>query len=369
MLPIPFAGRVEAGRLLGAELISRRLGANPIVLALPRGGVVVGAAVAEALNAPLDVVVVRKLGAPWQPELAIGAIAGGTRVLDRELIRELGISAAEINRVVARETLEMTRREAAYRDGRPAPELRDKTAILIDDGVATGATMAAAARHVRGFQPRKVVVAAPVASFQAAERIAAEADECVWLAVPNLFLRWANGTKTSARSRTLKYGRCCGAPPASASSEPPAYCGSQRHIGRVRWRENGGRVTIEFRHRSYCSGCFRQQRRDFDRGHRHGKHTHLPGTHSACRNEACRAGLPLLTPSASPRRCGAQAARLNITSGAAAGRRGPGGYSTSATGPAKPSPAISDSPFGTRTSTYSFSAASAKRRPRALSKT
>jgi putative phosphoribosyl transferase len=216
VLPIPFTDRVEAGRLLGAELVSRRVGANPIVLALPRGGVVIAAAAADALNAPLDIVVVRKLGVPWEPELAMGAIAGGTRVLDREVIRQLGISAAEVHRVILRETLEMARREAAYREGRPALELRDKTVILVDDGVATGATMAAAARQVRSLEPRKVVVAAPVASSQAAERIAPEADECVWLALPEPFLavgQWYDDfreiTETEVRSLLKDGYRYC----------------------------------------------------------------------------------------------------------------------------------------------------------------
>ena len=142
--------------------------------------------------------------------------AGGTRVLDREVIRQLGISRAEVNRVIVRETLEMARREAAYREGRPAVELRDKTVILVDDGVATGATMAAAARQVRSLQPRKVVVAAPIASSQAAGRIAPEADECVWLAVPEPFLavgQWYDDfreiTETEVRSLLKDGYRYC----------------------------------------------------------------------------------------------------------------------------------------------------------------
>ena len=126
----------------------------------------------------------------------------------RYRIRQLGISAAEVNRVIVRETLEMARREAVYREGRPARELRDKTAILVDDGVATGATMAAAARQVRSLEPRKVVVAAPVASSQAAGRIAPEADECVWLALPEPFLaagQWYDDFReiTEAEVRSL----------------------------------------------------------------------------------------------------------------------------------------------------------------------
>ena len=119
MIELPFRDRGEAGRLLGSELVARKLAANAIVLALPRGGLPVGVEVADALNAPLDIVVVRKLGVPWQPELAMGAIAGGIRVLDHSLIRYLGISDEEIEAVVARELQEMERREKLYRGGLP----------------------------------------------------------------------------------------------------------------------------------------------------------------------------------------------------------------------------------------------------------
>src|SRR5713101_8151773 len=119
MVALPFRDRAEAGRLLGVELASRKLAANTIVLALPRGGLPVGAEVAEALKAPLDVVVVRKLGVPWQPELAMGAIAGPTRVLDHQLIRDLRISDEQVEAVVAREMKEVDRREKLYRGGLP----------------------------------------------------------------------------------------------------------------------------------------------------------------------------------------------------------------------------------------------------------
>jgi putative phosphoribosyl transferase len=187
MLKLPFQDRVQAGRLLGAELATRELAANTVVLALPRGGVPVAAEVAEALKAPLDVVVVRKLGVPWQPELAMGAIAGGTRVLEHRLIRELGVSDEELEGVVARETQELERRERLYRDGLPALLLRGRTVVLVDDGLATGSTMVAAARHVRGAHPQTVIVAVPVASPEACGRLRAEADECISLALPEPF--------------------------------------------------------------------------------------------------------------------------------------------------------------------------------------
>lgn len=187
-MEIPFQDRLEAGRLLGAELATRERITNPIVLALPRGGVQVGIEVAEALNAPLDIIVVRKLGVPWQRELAMGAIAGTTRVLDRELIREFRISEAEIDAVAAREIEEIERREKLYRGGLPPPDLHDRTAILIDDGLATGSTMVAAARHVRMLEPQKLIIAVPVGSPQACSRLAEEADECVCLATPEPFV-------------------------------------------------------------------------------------------------------------------------------------------------------------------------------------
>ncbi len=184
---LPFQDRAEAGRLLGAELASRKL-ANVVVLALPRGGVPVAAEVASALHAPLDVIVVRKLGVPWQPELAMGAICGITRILDFEEIDALHISRARIEKVTARETVEMERREHLYRSGRPALDVLGKTVVLVDDGLATGATMAAAARHMKSLHPAKVIVAAPVASYDARHRLSRETDERICLASPDPFV-------------------------------------------------------------------------------------------------------------------------------------------------------------------------------------
>jgi putative phosphoribosyl transferase len=191
MPKLPFRDRSEAGRLLGvelgAELASRRLGPNPIVMALARGGVPVGAQVAEALQAPLDVMVVRKLGVPWQPELAMGAIARDTRVLDYSLIAALGISDRELESVAAKETEELARREAQYRQGRPEPALEGRTVVLVDDGLATGSSMIAAVRHARRAQAKKLIVAVPVGSPEACERLRSEADQCVCLAVQEPF--------------------------------------------------------------------------------------------------------------------------------------------------------------------------------------
>ena len=154
MIHLPFADRAEAGRALAAELLRRKLPANVVVLALPRGGVPVGFEVAKILHAPLDVVVVRKIGAPWQPEFAIGAIAGNSiEVLDRNVIASSRIPQQEIDAALAKERIEVERRETLYRSGRPALELRDHTARLVDDGLATGSTMLVAARYVRSLKP------------------------------------------------------------------------------------------------------------------------------------------------------------------------------------------------------------------------
>ena len=188
MIQLPFADRAEAGRLLAAELASRKLPGSVIVLALPRGGLPVGLEVAEALGAPLDVVVVRKLGVPWQPELAMGAVAGGSfQTLDQELIGELRVSRQEIDAVVARESAEVARRETLFRKGRAALDLHGRTVVLVDDGLATGSTMLVAARYVRSLKPRKTLIAVPVGSVQACQRLKKEADECVCLATPQPF--------------------------------------------------------------------------------------------------------------------------------------------------------------------------------------
>jgi len=187
VVDLPFRDRAEAGRLLGVELAARHLPVNAIILALPRGGVPVGVEVAEALKAPLDVVVVRKLGVPWQPELAMGAIAGGTKVLDDQLIRELRISDEEVEAVVARERKEAARREKLYRSGRPAPNLFGRTVLIVDDGLATGSTMLAATRHVRERNPERLIIAVPVSSSEACSRLKREADACISMAMPEPF--------------------------------------------------------------------------------------------------------------------------------------------------------------------------------------
>lgn len=189
MIKLPFADRIEAGRLLAAELAGRKLGANVIVLALPRGGVPVGFEVAKALHAPLDVVVVRKIGVPWQPELAMGAIAGNSvQVLSQDMIRSLRIPQREIDAAVAKERLEVERREKLYRSGRAALKLHGQTVLLVDDGLATGSTMLVAARYVRALKPARTIIAVPVGAFEACELLKKEADELVCLATPRYFM-------------------------------------------------------------------------------------------------------------------------------------------------------------------------------------
>jgi putative phosphoribosyl transferase len=184
----PFADRAEAGRRLAADLEHYGGQPNVLVLALPRGGVPVAAEVARALGAPLDVFVVRKLGVPGREELAMGAIAtGGIRVLDREIVGALGISDREIETVARREEQELARREALYRDDRPLPEIRGKTVILIDDGLATGSSMRAAAAALRQKDPVRLVVAVPTAAPETCEALRREVDEIVCTITPEPF--------------------------------------------------------------------------------------------------------------------------------------------------------------------------------------
>jgi putative phosphoribosyl transferase len=187
MVQLPFANRLEAGRLLADQLFFHKIQGDAVVLALPRGGVPVGFAIAERLDLPLDVVVARKLGVPWQPELAMGAIAGPVRVLDERLIREFDIEDEAIDRIVRREQEEAKRREELYRGGRPPLKIRGRSVILVDDGVAMGSTMTAAARYVRSFNPALSIIAVPIGSRQACLRLTSEADDVVCLTAPEPF--------------------------------------------------------------------------------------------------------------------------------------------------------------------------------------
>ena len=185
---ILFSDRRAAGREL-AGLLSGLAGKDCVVLALPRGGVPVAFEVAAALKAPLDVFPVRKLGAPGDPELAIGAIAaGGVRVINEAEIARMGVTRARLERVEKKELDELARRQALYRGGRPALSLEGRVAVLVDDGVATGATMRAAARAARAANPARLIAAAPVGTEEAQAALRAETDEVVFAAVPEVFV-------------------------------------------------------------------------------------------------------------------------------------------------------------------------------------
>jgi predicted phosphoribosyltransferase len=183
-----FNDRAEAGDVLAARLSHLAGRPDLLVLALPRGGVPVGARVARALRAPLDVFVVRKLGVPGHEELAMGAIAGGgVRVRNQEVTSRLGLDDAVIDRVAEAEELELARRERSYRADRPAPDLAGKVVVLVDDGLATGSTMRAAVAAARAAGPARIVVAVPTAPASTCERLRREADEVVCASTPRPF--------------------------------------------------------------------------------------------------------------------------------------------------------------------------------------
>jgi putative phosphoribosyl transferase len=187
---ILFADRAEAGRLLAERLLPLGL-EQPVVLALPRGGVPVGFAVAKALAAPLDLVLVRKIGAPGQPELAVGAVVDGSRpetVLNRDIVRSLAVPKAWIEAEADRQLAEIERRRQRYFEGRERASVEGRTAIVVDDGIATGATMAAALHATRRAGPSELVLAVPVAPPDTLDRLRHDADRVVCLATPASFM-------------------------------------------------------------------------------------------------------------------------------------------------------------------------------------
>jgi predicted phosphoribosyltransferase len=187
-MPLPFLDRHAAGKELAQHLAAYRDRPDVVVLALPRGGVPVGYEVAAALDALLDVFLVRKLGVPGQEELAFGAIAsGGVRILNYDVIAMTGMSDRQIEAVAQDQQRELMRREREYREGRPFPDVRGKVVVLVDDGLATGATMLAAVRAVRKLGPAKVVVAVPVAARETCDFFARELDEIHCLYSPEPF--------------------------------------------------------------------------------------------------------------------------------------------------------------------------------------
>jgi putative phosphoribosyl transferase len=188
MSPRLFLDRSEAGRLVAARLEKHANQPGVIVLALPRGGVPVAYEVAKAVQAPMDVFIVRKLGVPGHEELAMGAVAtGGVRVLNDQVVKGLGIPDYMIDAVVKWETEELKRRERLYRGDRPPPAVRGKTVILVDDGLATGSTMLAAVQALRQQEPARIVVAVPVAAPDTCELLKAYVDEVVCAVTPEPF--------------------------------------------------------------------------------------------------------------------------------------------------------------------------------------
>jgi putative phosphoribosyl transferase len=186
---IPFADRRQAGKQLATQLAAYADRSDVLVLALPRGGVPVAFEVARALHSPLDVFLVRKLGVPGHEELAMGAIAsGGVRVLNEEVISRMPISSSAIDEVVHREEEELKRRERLYRGNCAAPTVQGRTVILIDDGLATGSTMRAAATALRKMQPSKIIVAVPVAAADTCADLRSEVDEVICGATPEPFM-------------------------------------------------------------------------------------------------------------------------------------------------------------------------------------
>jgi len=181
----PLKDRTEAGRLLAEKLSAYATREDVIVLGLPRGGVPVAFEIAKKLEAPLDVFIVRKLGVPWQEELAMGAIAtGGVRVLNDDVVKAYAISEQDIDLVEAEEKKELERRERAYRGDRPPLDVRGRTVLLVDDGIATGTTMRAGLAALRKLQPSRIVVAVAVAPQSTYEELKAEADEVICILTP-----------------------------------------------------------------------------------------------------------------------------------------------------------------------------------------
>jgi putative phosphoribosyl transferase len=184
-MTMKFEDRTEAGRLLASKLTAYANRPDVIVLGLPRGGVPVAFEVSKALHVPLDIGLVRKLGVPGHKELAMGAIASGNvRVLNQDVIDWLGISDRVIDHVVAKEQEELERRNLVYRGNRPAPDVRNRTVILVDDGIATGATLRAAIAALRQQDPARIVVAVPVAPPSTCNQLQAEVDDVIWVLAP-----------------------------------------------------------------------------------------------------------------------------------------------------------------------------------------
>jgi putative phosphoribosyl transferase len=224
-----FEDRQDAGRRLAAQLLPLAK-EQPIILALPRGGVPVAVEVARALDAPLDVLTVRKLGAPQNPELGVGAVAeDGTAVLDAAMARRVGMTQAQLDRTLEREERELRRRMERFRDGWAPLDVRGRTVIVVDDGLATGLTDLAAVRALRGRGAGRIIVAAPVGSREAASMLSQEADKVFLLSVPPELLgvgRWYRDFSPVSDEEVLallaEAGSPVPPPPGGPSAEPPS---------------------------------------------------------------------------------------------------------------------------------------------------
>jgi putative phosphoribosyl transferase len=220
---VRFEDRADAGRRLARMLLERGPIADPVVLALPRGGVPVGYEIAQALDCPLDVLLVRKLGLPTQPELAMGAIAtGDVRVLNAEVVYGAGVSDETIERVAARESEELRRREQVYRGDRPPVDVRGRTVILVDDGVATGSTLEAGIQALRQRHPSTVILAIPTAPGDVVERLARHADEVLCLTSPVPFYAISLSYKDFHQMSDREVTRLIDAASVKPDGTPPA---------------------------------------------------------------------------------------------------------------------------------------------------
>jgi putative phosphoribosyl transferase len=222
-----FRDRQTAGRELGRRLAKLGLTGDLIVLGLPRGGVPVACEVARELNAPVDVLVVRKLGAPFNPELAVGAVAfGGVTIYNDDLLMALGLTEESLEPIRERELAELRRRESVYRGNGPLPDLAGKTAILVDDGVATGATMVAAVAAVRKLAPRRIIVAVPASARDSKDRLEEVADRVVALALPEPYYgvgAWYEHFPQLTDHEVLAWLASAARPQEGGGSDDPAF--------------------------------------------------------------------------------------------------------------------------------------------------
>lgn len=220
--PTAYRDRRDAGRVLSVQVCEQIQPTDAIVLALPRGGVPVGFEVARALDAPLDVLVVRKLGVPGQPELAMGAIAsGGFQVLNRGLIRQRRLTESEVSAVAVRETAELARREKLYRGNHPFLDVHGHTVILVDDGLATGSTMRAAIGALRQREPQRLIVAVPVGAEDTCEELAREADMLICPLQPSMFFSVGEWYRDFAQTTDDEVRECLDA--AAAHKDAPVH--------------------------------------------------------------------------------------------------------------------------------------------------